>query len=62
MKRPYDWYSFKRTKKRMLQDRLAAMEWELKSRLNPENKYGYMKGVGYYRDQIKKTKKLLGIK
>ena len=62
MKRLYDWSSFKRTKKRMLEDRLNAMEWELKSRLNSENKYGYMKGVNYYRDQIKKTKKLLGIK
>lgn len=61
MKR-YDWFAYKRTKKRKLEDHLSTMKWELSSRLNPENKYGYMKGVGYYRDQIKKTKKLLGIK
>ena len=35
------------------------MRWELKARLNPKNKYGYMKGVNYFRDQISKTEKLL---
>ncbi len=50
------------SKVRKLQKHLRDVEWELQSRLNPENKYGYMKGVHYYRDQIKKTKQLLGIK
>lgn len=59
-----DLYPFasKGTRRRKLQEHLIDMEWELKARLNPENKYGYMKGVHYFRDQIKKTRKLLGIK
>jgi hypothetical protein len=54
------YYAPPRTETRRLQQHLITMEWELKSRLNPENKHGYMKGVHYYHNQVEKTKKLLG--
>ena len=57
-----DWFAYKRTKKRKLEDHLSTMQMELNARLNPKHKFLYGKGIGYYRDQVKKTKKLLGIK
>ena len=62
MKRTYDLLARKGTRKRKLVDHLSTMQMELNARLNPEYKFLYGKGVSYYRDQIKKTKKLLGIK
>jgi hypothetical protein len=50
---------FRISKQRKLEKHLQAMEWELKSRLNPDNKYGYMKGVKYFQKQIELTKKKL---
>lgn len=57
-----DWFAYKRTKKRKLEDHLSTMQMELNARLNAEHKFVYGKGIAYYRDQIKKTKQLLGIK
>jgi len=46
-------------KEMQLKKHICYMEWELKARLNPDNKYGYLKGINYFRKQIEVAKQKL---
>ncbi len=46
-------------KEMQLKKHIRNMEWELEARLNPEYRYGYMKGINYFRKQIEVAKQKL---